>query len=154
MRSTVKHSKRSNIPLLPKKPSSSDQNKKRSAFLLTALTAALAGTYLDLYFVGNGLYHFPARPFPEIFPIHIVFTLAALPIITILFLITASCLQPAARMILGLLMCIGAAVGEQISEQLGWFAHHPAWKHSYSFFGYMIFLMIMWQIFKYFSRSR
>ncbi|WP_338112629.1 CBO0543 family protein [Paenibacillus dendritiformis] len=50
----------------------------------------MLGTYLDLYFVGKGLYHFPHRLLPEIFSIHIVFTLIGLPILTMVFLYSLS----------------------------------------------------------------
>ena len=48
--------------------------------------SSLIGTYLDLYLVGKGLYSFPKRPFAEVFPIHIGFTLMALPIVIGVFI--------------------------------------------------------------------
>ncbi|KDE47303.1 hypothetical protein DI43_09600 [Geobacillus sp. CAMR12739] len=39
--------------------------------MASALLASWAGTYLDLYFVGKGLYTFPKRPFPSVFSIDI-----------------------------------------------------------------------------------
>lgn len=83
---TAKHWSGSKLPRLP---------KKRFTFwnkdsLACAVLGSLLGTYLDLYFVGKGLYHFPHRLLPEIFSIHIVFTLIGLPILTMVFLYSLS----------------------------------------------------------------
>ncbi|MFL1674578.1 CBO0543 family protein [Paenibacillus dendritiformis] len=83
---TAKHWSGSKLPRLP---------KKRFTFwnkdsLACAVLGSLLGTYLYLYFVGKGLYHFPHRLLPEIFSIHIVFTLIGLPILTMVFLYSLS----------------------------------------------------------------
>ncbi|RAP30469.1 hypothetical protein C2W64_01665 [Brevibacillus laterosporus] len=38
-----------------------------------------------------------------------------------------------------------AAGIEQISEKLGWFAHSSEWRHFYSFFGYILFMWLVWK---------
>lgn len=54
------------------------------------MLGSLLGTYLDLYFVGKGLYEFPTRPLSPIFSINIAFTLIALPLFTMVFLLICS----------------------------------------------------------------
>lgn len=122
--------------------------KKRFTFwnkdsLACAVLGSLLGTYLDLYFVGKGLYHFPHRLFPEIFSIHIVFTLIGLPILTMVFLY---CLSQANRWgRVGIIICVSLLmpIFEKIAERLGVFVHSDKWMHLYSFFGYLLFFTII-----------
>jgi hypothetical protein len=112
------------------------------------LFASLLGTYLDLYFVGKKLYGFPVRPFPEIFSINIAFTLIGLPVITGIFLSFAKRMERWKRW--GLIVAVSAVapVGEKLSEQWGFFVHTEEWKHAYSFFGYFLFLAMIWIFYK------
>lgn len=112
-------------------------------FLPVILLSSLYGTYLDLYFVGRGLYSFPARPLPEIFTIHIAFPLIGLPLLTVFFLIVCRKLKSwkIAMFIIALSMLM--AVFEKQAEGLGVFVHHHSWKHLYSFIGYGIYFTMI-----------
>lgn len=35
------------------------------------------------------------------------------------------------------------AILEKLGEAFGYFAHDPSWRHIYSFFGYMLFLIVV-----------
>ncbi len=122
--------------------------KKRSAFwtkdsFTCALLASLLGTYLDLYFVGKGLYQFPHRLLPEVFPVNIAFTLFGLPIITMVILYCLSLVNRLVGSILILFVSLLVPVMEKWAEQLGFFAHTDKWLHVYSFFGYFLFFTII-----------
>jgi hypothetical protein len=136
---TVKHWSGSRLPHWP---------KKRLAFwnkdsLTCAVLAALLGTYLDLYFVGKGLYHFPHRLLPEIFSIHIVFTLIGLPILTMVFLYCLTQVNRWGKAGIILFVSLLMTILEKLAERLGVFAHSDKWMHVYSFFGYLLFLTII-----------
>lgn len=122
--------------------------KKRFTFwnkdsLACAVLGSLLDTYLDLYFVGKGLYHFPHRLLPEIFSIHIVFTLIGLPILTMVFLYCISQANRWGRV--GIIICVSLLmpIFEKIAERLGVFVHSDKWMHLYSFFGYFLFFTII-----------
>ncbi|WP_332307633.1 CBO0543 family protein [Cytobacillus praedii] len=134
----VKHLKGSNLRLSRKKPFLF-VIKSIMNFLPIILFSSLYGTYLDLYFVGRGLYSFPARPWPEIFSIHIFFSLIGLPLLTVFFLIVCSKLKCWEKAIFILAFSLIMAVFEKQSEAFGLFMHHHSWKHLYSFIGYSIF---------------
>ncbi|MFB4165302.1 CBO0543 family protein [Alteribacillus sp. JSM 102045] len=152
MKSTAERLKKWRVQSLQKKQYFSSVNNKPYAYIITALFASLAGTYLDLIFVGKGIYHFPIRLFPEIFTINIVFTLFFLPLFTILFLFVAKRVHFFIRWMI--ILITGAAIFfiEQITEQLGWFVHDTDWSHVYSFIGYMLFLFMVWKLFLFFYR--
>ncbi|MFD1067080.1 CBO0543 family protein [Oceanobacillus locisalsi] len=151
MKNTAKQWKKSSLPSLQKKQSFSDRSKKRQAFVIAALFSSIVGTYLDLFFVGIGMYHFPMRLFPEIFTVNIAFTLLILPVFVILFLYVANRLKFLPRCIMILTISIAVIFIEKTAVQLGWFMPHPDWNHAYSFFGYMLFLIIAWRIFRFFQ---
>ena len=122
--------------------------KKRFTFwnkdsLACAVLGSLLGTYLDLYFVGKGLYHFPHRLFPEIFSIHIVFTLIGLPILTMVFLYCLSQANRWGRVGIIISVSLLMPIFEKIAERLGVFVHSEKWMHLYSFFGYLLFFAII-----------
>lgn len=123
--------------------------KKRSAFwnkdsLTCAVLASLLGTYLDLYFVGKGLYQFPHRLLPDIFSIHIVFTLIGLPMLTMVFLYCLSLVNDGWGMAgIILFVSLSMPILERFAERLGAFVHSDKWMHVYSFFGYLLFLTII-----------
>ncbi|MEK4299348.1 CBO0543 family protein [Oceanobacillus sp. FSL W8-0428] len=151
MKNTAKQWKKSSLSSLQKKQSFSDRNKERQAYIIAALFSSLIGTYLDLFFVGIGMYHFPMRLFPEIFSVNIVFTLLVLPVSAVLFLYMADRMRFLSRCIMILGIGIAVVFIEKASEQLGWFVHHPDWNHAYSFFGYLLFLVIIRSIFRFFQ---
>lgn len=123
-------------------------------YLIVALFASLVGTYLDLIFVGKGMYHFPVRVFPEVFSINILFTLVILPLFTIIFLAVAKRVQPFIRFIMIVFISITLFFSEQVAEQFGWFIHQPEWHHGYSFFGYLVFLLVVWRLFLFLLKIR
>ncbi|WP_374019679.1 CBO0543 family protein [Paenibacillus thiaminolyticus] len=136
---TAKHWSGSKLPRLP---------KKRFTFwnkdsLACAVLGSLLGTYSDLYFVGKGLYHFPYRLLPEIFSIHIVFTLIGLPILTMIFLYSLSQANGWGKAGIILFVSLLMPILEKLAERLGLFAHSDKWLHLYSFFGYLLFFTII-----------
>lgn len=118
-----------------------------------AVLAALLGTYLDLYFVGKGLYYFPHRLLPEIFSINIVFTLIVLPILTIVILGCLSQVNSWGRAGIILFISLMMPILEILAEQLGLFVHSDQWKHLYSFFGYLLFLIIISRVYFYLKKE-
>ncbi|WP_233269463.1 CBO0543 family protein [Alteribacillus sp. YIM 98480] len=148
----VKRSKKSRQLSSQKKQSFLNGSNNVYAYIITALFASLVGTYLDLLFVGIGVYHFPIRLFPEIFTINIGFTLLLLPLFTVFFLLAARRVSSLVRGVVIILISVVVCLIEQLSERLGWFIHGTDWNHAYSFFGYMLFLFIVWKLYR-FSQS-
>nr|WP_081415171.1 CBO0543 family protein [Ectobacillus panaciterrae] len=143
-----------NLPFWPKKTSCSEKKQKTSnhrVFVATIIFSCFIGTYLDLLFVGKQMYAFPARPFPDVFTINIAFTLLILPIFTALFLRIAKTLPAFSRILFIVLIGLCISVSEQFAENFGWFTHSEAWRHSYSFFGYMIFMLLIWKFYRWFQ---
>ncbi|WP_343770375.1 CBO0543 family protein [Oceanobacillus oncorhynchi] len=151
MKNTAKQWKKSSLSSLQKRRFSSDRNKEQQAYVIAALFSSIVGTYLDLFFVGIGMYHFPMRLFPEIFAVNIAFTLLILPVSVILFLYLANRMRILPRCIMILTISTAVIFIEKTAKQLGWFMPHPDWNHAYSFFGYMLFLIIVWRIFHFFQ---
>ncbi|WP_449540215.1 CBO0543 family protein [Ferdinandcohnia sp. Marseille-Q9671] len=137
---TVKHLKNSNSQQLPKKQS---QFWIDSSYLVTILVGTVIGTYLDLYFVGKGVYSFPMRPLSDIFTIHIGFTLLGLPMMLCVFLYICQRLRLWQKISVILLLSSIMSVGERLSEEFGLFVHVESWKHIYSFLGYGVYLSLM-----------
>ncbi len=107
------------------------------------ILSALLGTYLDLFFIGKGLYSYPARPFSSVFSIDVFFTLAALPIMTGLFLkVTEKQNRWRKGIVIGLLS-IGMVSIEKMAEAIGFFVHRDDWSHVYSVGGYALFLLFV-----------
>ncbi|MFE8694861.1 CBO0543 family protein [Cytobacillus sp. FJAT-53684] len=117
--------------------------KKVLDFLPVILLSSLYGTYLDLYFVGKGMYSFPVRPLPEIFTINLAFTLIGLPLMTLLFLSICNKMKNWKIVVFILVLSLIMAVFEKQAEVLGFFVHHHSWKHLYSLFGYSLYLTII-----------
>ncbi|MEH7237450.1 CBO0543 family protein [Bacillus sp. JJ1562] len=145
---TVKPLKNLNSQRLLKKPFRFWTNP---GLIVTILLGALIGTYLDLYYVGKGFYSFPLRPFPDVFSIHVGFTLVGLPLMLVAFLFICEKLNFVGKLCAVLLLASIMSAGEKLSEGLGWFLHDPSWNHLYSFFGYTIYLSLM--LIVYFSVS-
>ncbi|MCM3737189.1 hypothetical protein M3215_15630 [Bacillus cytotoxicus] len=133
---------------------SCSEKKQRSnnykAIVSTIIFSSLIGTYLDLLFVSIQMYDFPARPFPHIFTINIAFTLFILPICTALFVRIMTMLPTYSKIVFIILIGLCMSVSERFAEQLGWFVHGETWRHSYSLFGYMIFLIFIWKFYRWF----
>ncbi|MFC7391753.1 CBO0543 family protein [Scopulibacillus cellulosilyticus] len=146
---TVKRLKKSNLQSWQKKRCfGKKNNNNRRAMIITILLVSLIGTYLDLIFVGKQMYTFPIRPFPDVFTINIAFTLIILPIFTAVFLQIAKRLRPLLKVIFILLIGLVASLVEQVAEKWGYFTHSASWDHSYSFFGYSIFLFLIYQFYR------
>ncbi len=104
------------------------------------LLASLLGTYLDLYFIGKGMYYFPIRPFAAIFSINILFTLAVLPIFMIPLLKIMQRLNGWLKGIFVLSISLAMAALEKMAEDMGLFVHTEDWHHLYTFAGYSLFI--------------
>nr|WP_283247409.1 CBO0543 family protein [Lederbergia citrea] len=124
------------------------------SYITTILFASLFGTYLDLYLVGKNIYEFPIRPFPTIFSINIAFTMAGLPFLTWMFLFVMNRINRWKRLVLIFTLSIICPAIEKMSEHFGLFFHSEKWSHSYSFFGYFLFLIIVWSVFKWCNRGK
>ncbi|WP_145981931.1 CBO0543 family protein [Lederbergia lenta] len=124
--------------------------KKQSFYntVYAALFAALLGTYLDLYFVGRNMYEFPIRPFPDVFSINIAFTLLILPCFTMLFLMAMRKMNRRNRSVFIIFLSLMVFTVENKMEQWGFFYHSNEWKHYYSFYGYFLFFVIIWSVYK------
>jgi hypothetical protein len=116
--------------------------------------ASWGGTYLDLYFVGKGIYSFPVRLFPSIFTINIAFTLIGLPIFIMFFLYMMESLRSWEKGVLLLIISLGMMLVEMLAEAIGWFVHHEQWKHMYTFFGYFVFMTIVWKFYRWTSGEK
>nr|WP_263326240.1 CBO0543 family protein [Neobacillus sp. Marseille-Q6967] len=140
---TAKHLKDLNLQLLRKKSFLSWIKEFAPAVIL----ASLLGTYLDLLFVGKNLYTFPHRPFPEVFSVNIAFTLMGLPIMIFFYLYVMKQLNIWGKIGVTLFISLTMPVFERFSELLGFFKHSDDWEHIYTFFGYFVFLTIIYQFY-------
>jgi hypothetical protein len=144
---TAKPSKKWNLPSWRKRPFFF-KKEKRLAYLSTTVFASWLGTYLDLYFVGKGIYIFPVRPFPSIFTINIAFTLIGLPVFIMFFLYIMESLRTWGRGVLLIIISLGMMLMEIQAEAIGWFVHDEQWNHVYTFLGYLLFLTIVWTFYR------
>jgi hypothetical protein len=112
------------------------------------MLVVIIGTYLDLFFVGMGMYSFPNRLFPNVFTINIAFTLFVLPIFTFVLLLIIKNMTPIKRWICLLLTSLMIASMERLAESLGYFIHSEQWKHIYSFIGYFVFMAGIWGFYR------
>ncbi|WP_425435871.1 CBO0543 family protein [Oceanobacillus senegalensis] len=144
----VKHWSESNWQSSQKKHSHWKNKNTIHAYLSTVILSSLIGTYLDLLMVGTGLYSFPIRPFPEVFSIHIIFTLCILPIFSVFVIAVLKRLTRLQRYIFIFICSFIIFVVEQITELLGFFTHSSAWKHEFSLVGYFIFMVMIWKFYK------
>ena len=104
------------------------------------LLASLLGTYLDLYFIGKGMYYFPNRPFSAIFSINILFTLAVLPIFMVPLLKIMQNLNGWLKGMFVFSISLAMAALEKVAEDMGMFVHTENWHHLYTFLGYSLFI--------------
>lgn len=123
--------------------------KKRFRFWIksmipTILFSALIGTYLDLIIVGMKFYSFPVRPFPDIFPINILFTLAGVPLVVTMFLMIVKIMSGRGKALLIFFCSLFMALMEKWAENFGLFAHGEGWHHGYTFAGWYIFLNLIY----------
>ena len=129
---TVKHLKGSSSQPLRKKPSGI------KSYMPAMLLASLLGTYLDLYFIGKGMYHFPNRPFSAIFSINILFTLAVLPIFMIPLLKIMQNLKGWLKGMFVLSISLAMAGLERMAEDMVMCVHAENWHHRYTLWGYSL----------------
>ncbi|RFT67846.1 hypothetical protein D0U04_06605 [Bacillus clarus] len=130
------------------KTSFSEKKSDNLAFVVTVFLSCLIGTCLDIFFVNKRMYDFPLRPFPSIFSINIAFTLFILPIFTTIFLQLSKRLSSLSNILFIIFIGVCASIFEQIAERLGLFVHSENWHHTYSLFGYMIFLFFIWRVYR------
>ncbi|WP_142344662.1 CBO0543 family protein [Bacillus cereus] len=128
--------------------SSFEKKNNFLALLVTVLLSSIIGTCLDAFFVHTQIYSFPVRPFSSIFSVNIGFTLFLLPILTIIFIQISKTLSAVSRTLFIILIGICASIFEQVAERLGLFVHNEHWHHTYSLFGYMIFLTFIWKVYR------
>jgi hypothetical protein len=116
--------------------------------------SACLGTLSDYILITQGLYSFPLRPFPAMFDVNIFFTLFILPAATFVFLIYAGRVSFTQRLIM--IIVIGAIMPEMeaMSEKWGWFVHSEDWTHIYSFFGYIVYLWVIWTFHRWVTQLR
>ncbi|MCC3357313.1 CBO0543 family protein [Bacillus sp. REN16] len=122
--------------------------------IITILLGSLIGTYLDLYYVGKGFYSFPMRPFPDVFSIHVGFTLVGLPLMLMIFLFICEKMKFVGKLSSVLFLASIMTAGEKFSEEIGWFFHDSSWKHINSLVGYTIYLSIMLVVYSYFQHKK
>ncbi|MCU4988608.1 hypothetical protein OCF10_06550 [Bacillus cereus] len=146
-KTTVKRSKKLNLPFLQRKMFSFEKTNNLFALVITILLSSIIGTYLDAFFIAKQIYSFPVRPFPSVFSVNIGFTLFVLPILTTTFIQISKTLSVFSRTLFIVAIGICASIFEQIAERLGFFIHSVDWNHTYSLFGYMIFFSFIWKIY-------
>ncbi|PEM48200.1 hypothetical protein COL68_21330 [Bacillus wiedmannii] len=147
-KTTVKHSKQLSWQFLQRKTSSFEKKSDFLALAVTILLSSIIGTCLDAFFVANQMYSFPVRPFSSIFSVNIGFTLFVLPTLTVIFIHISKKLSKVSRILFIISIGICASLFEQIAERLGLFVHSANWRHSYSLFGYMLFLFFIWKFYQ------
>ncbi|MFS0644601.1 CBO0543 family protein [Siminovitchia sp. 179-K 8D1 HS] len=138
----MKRLKTSNLPQWPKK----HYPNRRPAYFTAVVFGCLIATYLDLVFAGKGLYEFPRRPFPDVFSFDVFFTLAVLPVFTLIFLYMGKNMSVKVRCFFYSLLSIAAAAFEMLAESAGLLRHAEQWHHWYSAIGYFIFLHLVWKV--------
>ncbi len=133
-----------------------NNNSSFIPYLLSMVFASWVCTYLELFFTGKGIYAFPKRPLTNIFTIDIRFTLIGLPLFTFFVLYSMNLMKGFLRCCFVLSMGVLMMMVELLTERIGWLTHSSQWQHSYSFFGYMIFILTIWKFFRWcesFSRQ-
>ncbi|WP_339163674.1 CBO0543 family protein [Siminovitchia sp. FSL H7-0308] len=119
---------------------------RRPSYFTAIVFGCLIATYLDLLLVGKGLYEFPKRPFSDVFPIDVFFTLVALPLFTLLFLYMGKNMSRKGRCLFYLGLGLAAAVFEMLAESAGLLRHTESWHHWYSTIGYFLFMYLVWMV--------
>jgi len=84
---------------------------------------------------------------PDVFSINIAFPLVGLPILVFVFLRVMNRVNKWGKMGLILFISLLMTIFEKFSELIGWFAHANTWNHLYTFFGYLLFLMIIYSFY-------
>lgn len=143
----MRHWKKSSLALWQKKLSSNKRQNVK-AYVCTMIVASFLATYLDLLFVGKGLYEFPSRPFPSIFSINILFTLVILPLFTLVIIFIFNRISRLLKLLAAIIIGLSAAIMEQIMEKLGMFQPSVHWQHEYSLVGYFIFVLLIWKFYR------
>jgi hypothetical protein len=118
------------------------------------LLAILMGTLLDIYFVGQKIYAFPIRPFPELFSFNIGFTFVVLPAGVVIFLYVMELVNGWGKAGVVLFLSLLGPIMERLAEVFGLFAHTNEWQHLYTFFGYLLFLTILYGFYLWIEKRR
>lgn len=151
----VKQSKGSSLPFLRKKPFFFGKNRAPfHSYLMSMIFASWLGTYLELFLTGKNLYTFQARPFADIFPIDIRFTLIGIPVITLFILMALSKMNFLQGSLFLIMIGLIMMMMEQISGRLGWIVFSEQWQHMYSFFGYPAFFLVVFFFFQWCKSTR
>nr|WP_279626563.1 CBO0543 family protein [Halobacillus karajensis] len=143
----VNLSKNSNGPSLPKKSYSTGNGRRTFlSYLFTMISASLLVTYIEIWLITQNYYIFLTRPFPNVFPIDIRFTLLVIPAFTLFALWVMKSVSGLTRFVFIFLASVLAMVLEPVMEDIGVIAFSSKWKHIYSFFGYAAFLLLIQSI--------
>ncbi|WP_408006329.1 CBO0543 family protein [Pseudalkalibacillus sp. A8] len=149
----VNRLKNSLLRFSQRRQSFSGENKNIIPYFVVVLAGTLSCTYLELLFSGLGFYSFPQRPFPQLFPIDIRFTLIGIPVLTSFVLFALTVLEKQSRIVFIVVISFIMMVGEMVGEKVGLLEHSAHWSHVFSFFGYMLFFMMLWLLFKWSVRK-
>ncbi|WP_370873535.1 CBO0543 family protein [Peribacillus cavernae] len=151
----VKQSKGSSSRFLRKRPFFFGKNKTSfHSYLISMIFASWLATYLELIPTGKQLYTFQARPFADIFPIDIRFTLIGIPAFTLFMLLALAKMNFLQRSLFLIMLGLIMVMVEQISGRMGWIVYSEQWQHIYSFFGYPAFILVIFFFFKWCESAR
>lgn len=100
------------------------------------------------------MYMFPIRPIPEVFSINIAFNLVALPIMIFVYLHLMNRVNNWGKVGIVVFLSLVMPIFERFAELFGFFVHSDAWKHIYSFFGYLLFLTVIYAFSQWMNKSR
>jgi hypothetical protein len=89
----------------------------------------------------------------SIFSINIAFTLIGLPLVIGVFLYVCNKINFLQKVGLIIILSLLMAVVEKLTEAFGLFVHADAWKHIYSFYGYIIYLSVIYTFFHWSKRT-
>jgi hypothetical protein len=138
------------LPFSRQRPFFFAKNRVRfHSYLMSMMFASWLGTYLELILTRKQLYTFQARPFADVFPIDICFTLIIIPVITLFMLMALSKMNFLQGTLFLILIGLIMMMMEQISGRLGWIVYSEQWQHIYTFFGYPVFFLVVFLFFKY-----
>ncbi|MBM7570599.1 hypothetical protein JOC48_001077 [Aquibacillus albus] len=98
--------------------------------------------------MGRGYYSFPARPFPAVFSINILFTIILLPMFSFFIIYLFRRLRKGLQLLVSISISVLIAIGEHFAELLGLFIHANTWNHSYSIIGYFLFIWVIWLFYR------
>ena len=88
----------------------------------------------------------------DTFSINIAFTLVVLPASVFVFLLVMNQVNSWGKVGLILFISLLMPIFEKLAEVIGWFDHAENWKHLYTFFGYLLFLTIIYSFYRWMAK--